>query len=189
MFAKRGGFGLLEAVIASGILVILASVSVGLSTVIIKGSSSYDPKIVANNLAQTGIEAAYAARQQSLNDNNSITAWSNGFINGKNSGGVNISLTCNDINNISSGGCGIYQSEKSIINSINGTGGDVSQIYFTNQPDSITYNDTAFTRKIFFQKVDDNKFNVRSVVFEADNTSLPLADISVQLTNWKETTQ
>ncbi len=186
---RKSGFGLLEAVVASGILVVLASVTVGTSTLIIQKTGSFDDKIVASNLAESGIETAHIVRDRMLNDNNPATSWSTGFTLDSNG----VTLNCNTIpsnptKGDGSSACGILPSDDQLISS---NADQLSKIGFDNSADTIERNGINYTRKIYFQKDatdPDNIYEMRVVVYRNDGSSTdkPIADISAKLTNWKE---
>jgi type II secretory pathway pseudopilin PulG len=180
---RQAGFGLLEAVIASGLLVVLASVTVGTTTLIIQKTGSFDDQIVASNLAESGIEMAHVVRDEALNDNNPNTIWSTGFTRPLNSPtATDFTLCDKSVTSPSSDlatddSCGVDLSSPNLPT-------------FKNGQDDIILNNVDYVRRIYFQpnsKDPNNIYDVRSIVYRKDGTQLSkLADISAQLTNWKD---
>lgn len=194
---KKPGFGLLEAVIASGIIVILSSVTVGISHVVVTNSSGFDNKIVAANLAESGIEVAYSIRDYNLNDGKPETGWDHGFTHQQdpaNPTAYQPSLNCPGPGagstapvTVSSLGasCGLSIDDKIIGNS------PTANLFYVNKgtdPQVINYNNTDFIREIFLgpDPTNNNIYKVRSIVFLKSDGSM-LSDVSTQLTNWKDT--
>ena len=75
----RRGFGLIEVVIASGILVIVAGASLALSNTVAKGNLVLADRTAANFLAVEGIEAVHQLRDTNFIDQNPSTIWNSGL--------------------------------------------------------------------------------------------------------------
>ncbi|OGD65621.1 hypothetical protein A3F08_01095 [Candidatus Berkelbacteria bacterium RIFCSPHIGHO2_12_FULL_36_9] len=74
------GFGLLEVVVASGILMIVIGSSVTLSRMAIKNSVISLERVQAYNLAQEGMEKMRQIRDSNWIDNNSSTQWNDQLV-------------------------------------------------------------------------------------------------------------
>lgn len=181
----RKGFGLLEALIASGIIIMIATASIGLANVIVKSTTNFNQIIVADNLASEAIEVAHQMRDYYLNDGDPETDWSQGFQ--------------KDGTGIKNLGCKAYASAK---------GDDTEKSCYIDQEDALSYdigtkftfNDgnslkqvtvgeldqtMSFQRKIYIDKIPDkDAYEMRVIVRRAGETE-NLADVSTTLTNWK----
>lgn len=199
IFKKRPGFGLLEAVIASGVIVVLSSVAVGVSHVVITNSNDFDAKIVASDLAQSGIEAAYTIRDKNLNDGDPDTAWDDGFVHTQASSNPSELLNCDEfpqifpaiavLKNSLGRSCQLSVNDKTWMDN---SSTDIHYLNAGVNPQILRYNNKAFYRDIFI-KPDPNNANIveiRSIVFvdsEDPGKVVVMSDISAQLTNWKDT--
>ncbi len=74
-YRSRPGFGLIEALIASGIIVMVAAASVGLSTLILRNTVNFDDQIIVSNLASEAIEIAHWVRDYNISDGAPDTEW------------------------------------------------------------------------------------------------------------------
>jgi hypothetical protein len=184
---SRQGFGLIETLIASGIVVMVAASSVGLSSMIIRRTTAFDEQIVGQHLAAEAVEIAHWVRGSMLSDSNPSTIWSSGFLNAG-PGGTGTPLNCPiPANPISPSApvCGV--SPKRSGSAANTNTFDNFGFTQPGTPDVITLNNRQFTRRIYFDKPDPADSNVMAmrVVVSNDEDKI-VSDIETQLTNWKE---
>lgn len=154
----RSGFGLMEALIASGIIVMLASTSVGLSSVVIRKTAGFNDQIVANNLAAEPIEVAHYFRDKNINDGSSATIWSTGM--------TPPTLTC-----IPTSPCGLNRTS--------------TPPSFISTPITANVNGKDYIQMVDFSSPDSNSLNIHVIVRDGDDTAT-LAELSSVITNWKE---
>lgn len=69
MFYRKPGFGLAEALVGSGIVVMVAAGSVGLGNSILKNTRLFSDQIVASNLAAEPIELIHYIRNKNIDAN------------------------------------------------------------------------------------------------------------------------
>lgn len=92
---KNLGFGLLEVVIATGILTLVITSSLALSRMAIKSSVVSLERVQAYNLAQEGVELVREIRDSAWIDNNKDTTWNNVLGSEGNSGPYSLSNSFN----------------------------------------------------------------------------------------------
>lgn len=172
----RAGFGLLEALIASGIIIMVSTASVGLANGIIKSTATFNDRIVADNLATEAIEVAFWMRDNYINDNDTTTAWDYGFKNDD----TPTTLSCNN----NTRPCDIYP-----VNS------RVGNLYFKDKDDensAISIGRKDYVRKIWAVRdsTNENIYKIQVKVFRQEDLALPspepLSDLQTIITNWKE---
>ncbi|TSC92856.1 MAG: hypothetical protein CEN91_352 [Candidatus Berkelbacteria bacterium Licking1014_85] len=100
-FKKQSGFGLVETLVATGILTIVIGATVSLTTMTLKNSSTISNEIVANHLIIEVFEAARQIRNTNYIDEKPGTDWDNGLANGT-YGDINIDSLTNKISLIPS---------------------------------------------------------------------------------------
>lgn len=86
---NSSGFGILEVVVATGILVIVISASVILAKMAVKSSVLSLERVQAYNLAQQGIEMVRAIRDTNWIDGDSNTVWNDKLTTGDHGANIN----------------------------------------------------------------------------------------------------
>ena len=161
----RRGFGLIETLIASGIVAMLGAASVGLSNSIIKNNRLGYQKIIATNLASEAIEVSHWIRDRNTSDDLNTTNW----LSSRNI--VNF-----DLNNCTAiSPCGINPVDRSELVTQN------AGFYYTQTPDSITVDHVKYDREIETNYAD----NELKITVRVKGNNILLAEISSVLTNWK----
>lgn len=176
----KNGFGLIEALIASGIVALVATASVALSTTILHNSSTSYDQLVASRLASQAIEAARWIRDRNLSDGDVTTTWNYLSTNQPGQTDQTASLPCDN--------CDILPSSLVALETTT-----APSFYYTTSPAPIIIQSgTGVTRTYYRQmkiKKDatdaDNILDIEVVVSKNNDYSDPLADIATQLTNWK----
>ena len=165
-FSIKQGFGLIETLIASGIVAMLGVASVGLSNSIMNNNRLGYRKIIATNLSSEAIEVAHWIRDRNVSDNDPDTDWF-----------FTRNTTINfDINSCKeTAPCGIYPISRSQLSAA------AQDFYFDTDPDTITLNNTNYVREIIASRI-GNELNL-TVRVKVNNTEL--AAVSSVLTNWK----
>lgn len=77
---RKSGFGLLEVLLSSGILVVTIAAVITLGSIATRGSVLNQSRIQAYNLAQEGMEAVRAIRDTNYIDQDTNTNWDTGLI-------------------------------------------------------------------------------------------------------------
>lgn len=76
---QKSGFGLIEVVIASGILVLIAGGSLALSKTVLNGTIKLSDRTAASYLAVESIELVEEIRDTNYIDENPATVWNSGL--------------------------------------------------------------------------------------------------------------
>lgn len=164
---KVDGFGLIETLIACGIVAMMGAASVGLSNSIIKNNRLGYQKIIATNLASEAIEIAHWIRDKNTSDGLDTTDWL--------SSGNPINLNLNSCT--AADPCGINPVERSALATAS------AGFYYTQSPDTITVDNIDYVREIAVNYADNgNELKITAKVSVNNNS---LAEVSSVLTNWK----
>ena len=160
----RRGFGLVEALVASGIIVVLASAATSLTFSVQRNTGHLTDRIIADNLGAEAIEVVRAIRYYNLNDNDPLTSWKNGL------------ESC-------ASGCAIDNSDRADL--------DNPITEFTlepTSPDTISITrgtgDINYLRYIFIQNNNPDSITVNVKVTDSTG-SKEYSNISTILTNWR----
>lgn len=157
---KVNGFGLIETLIACGIVAMIGAASAGLSNSIIKNNRLGYQKIIATNLASEAIEIAHWIRDKNTSDGLDTTDWLS-------------SGSAVDLKNCSE--CGITPISRDAL------GASVQEFKYDADPDNITINGVGYIRKIK-TSYSNNELNITVSV---TGNGVLLSEISSVLTNWK----
>jgi Tfp pilus assembly protein PilV len=91
---KRNGFGLLEVVVAVGIVILVVAAVVSLSQFVLRGYVTVGARTTAYQLAQQGVEVARAIRDTGTLDAKPNTYWDTGLPVNVNSYRANFRVSC-----------------------------------------------------------------------------------------------
>lgn len=172
---QKKGFGLLEALIASGIIIMIATASIGLANVISKNTINFSDVLIADSLASEALDIASLMRDQFKNDGDSTKPWSYGYTNNR----TGASISC------LSSGEGICKIDPARSNFDSNTNfyfdDDGSETIDIGSGDNLK----QFTREIKIDPVADIEGYQFKVTVKKIGETNALSEVSTILTNWK----